>query len=382
MRVVFAHETIVGLTMSKDETNKRVTLKDVAEAANVSVMTVSNVVNGRNEFVSERTRAIVQREIEHLNYRAVGSARALRTGKTNSVGVLLIERAGSDPFGSREIDVLFRSFAQRIAEQRFNLVLRTTTPPNVEDSLSEFAQTLDGFCVLSHCESIDAQRIYSAIRPAGKPGVIFGPPVEDANGDAPVAWFDDNSDLAAQELARRLGEFGCQRIAVFESNFVSDPITRRSAAMISEAERRGLQTIRIGSNRRARSGPSLSPDLAAILDPRTCIVALNELQAQSILIELMSAGCQVPDDVQLACLNLTPRTADRSTRPPHSLGITGIRSDATGLGAAAASLLLTHLNFGNFTYRSLTVDCEVVEADTTGLIRIGARGGRKSNRAG
>ena len=103
----------------------RVTLKDVAEAANVSVMTVSNVVHGRGEFVSKCTRAVVQREIERLNDQAVGSARALRTGKTRTVGVLVVENALDKRFGSRELDVAFRSFASSVGARGYSLSLHS-----------------------------------------------------------------------------------------------------------------------------------------------------------------------------------------------------------------------------------------------------------------
>ncbi|WP_395820787.1 LacI family DNA-binding transcriptional regulator, partial [Devosia sp.] len=45
----------------------RATIKDVAKAAEVSPMTVSNVLNGRSQFVSTATQKRVEREIERLN---------------------------------------------------------------------------------------------------------------------------------------------------------------------------------------------------------------------------------------------------------------------------------------------------------------------------
>ena len=47
---------------------KRVTINYVAKTANVSPMTVSNVINRRSEFVSSKTRLRVENEIERLNY--------------------------------------------------------------------------------------------------------------------------------------------------------------------------------------------------------------------------------------------------------------------------------------------------------------------------
>ena len=47
----------------------RIKLSDIASAANVSVTTVSNVVNGRLDTMSEQTRARVETAIRDLNYR-------------------------------------------------------------------------------------------------------------------------------------------------------------------------------------------------------------------------------------------------------------------------------------------------------------------------
>jgi len=64
------------------------TIKDVARLAGVSIATVSNVVNGKRP-VSEELRERVQRAIQQLKYRPSAAGRALRTGRSQSIGVLL-----------------------------------------------------------------------------------------------------------------------------------------------------------------------------------------------------------------------------------------------------------------------------------------------------
>jgi DNA-binding LacI/PurR family transcriptional regulator len=66
------------------------TLRDVAELAQVSVRTVSNVVSGY-EHVSERMRQKVLRAIEELDYRANPVARTLRTGRTGMLALVVPE---------------------------------------------------------------------------------------------------------------------------------------------------------------------------------------------------------------------------------------------------------------------------------------------------
>ena len=72
---------------------KRVTIKDVAKAANVSPMTVSNVINRRSEFVSSKTRLRVENEIERLNYRPQIAARNLRASHQHSVGMIVLDES-------------------------------------------------------------------------------------------------------------------------------------------------------------------------------------------------------------------------------------------------------------------------------------------------
>lgn len=58
------------------------TVRTVADAAGVSTATVSNVLAGRHDRVSETTRAKVLAVVERLGYRPNPAARTVRTGQT------------------------------------------------------------------------------------------------------------------------------------------------------------------------------------------------------------------------------------------------------------------------------------------------------------
>lgn len=68
----------------------RVSLKDVAEHAGVSIKTVSNVVN-KYQHVTPAMRARVQRSIDELGYRPNLTARHLRKGRTGIIALAVPE---------------------------------------------------------------------------------------------------------------------------------------------------------------------------------------------------------------------------------------------------------------------------------------------------
>lgn len=65
------------------------TLKDVAEKAGVSIMTVSNVINGKNSRVSAQTREKVNRIIKEYGYTPNLNARSLTNKVSNIIGLII-----------------------------------------------------------------------------------------------------------------------------------------------------------------------------------------------------------------------------------------------------------------------------------------------------
>ncbi len=66
---------------------KKVTIKDVAKVAGVSVSTVSNVINGINKCSLEKREKVLE-AMKNLNYRQNLAAKALVTNKSNLIGII------------------------------------------------------------------------------------------------------------------------------------------------------------------------------------------------------------------------------------------------------------------------------------------------------
>lgn len=86
------------------------TLKDVAEAAGVTVTTVSRVLNNRG-YISEKTRENVYRVMKELNYQPNEMARALAKKQSNLLAVVVphVEH----PYFARMIDLLEKEANQK-----------------------------------------------------------------------------------------------------------------------------------------------------------------------------------------------------------------------------------------------------------------------------
>ena len=70
---------------------KKITIKDIANEARVSISTVSFVLNDKGEKMGISAAVIkkVQDIVEKLNYRPNMTATSLRTGKTKSIGLIV-----------------------------------------------------------------------------------------------------------------------------------------------------------------------------------------------------------------------------------------------------------------------------------------------------
>ncbi|OYP10383.1 LacI family transcriptional regulator, partial [Lachnotalea glycerini] len=65
------------------------TLKDIAKEAGVSIMTVSNVINGKYSKVSSKTITLIQELVKKYNYVPNLSARSLSMKSSKLIAVFI-----------------------------------------------------------------------------------------------------------------------------------------------------------------------------------------------------------------------------------------------------------------------------------------------------
>jgi LacI family transcriptional regulator len=301
------------------------TIKDVAQAAGVSVATVSRVYND-SELVREQTALRVQEAAIRLGYVPHGGARSLSTSRTHTLGVIL-----PDLYGEFFSEVI-RGVDQTAQRNGFHLLISSSHEgrPAVEAALRSMRGRVDGLIVM--WPEMDAD---TAVRnlPAGFPMVLVSAPVGPGAFDViTIANYD-----GAHAMVQHLLGLGHRRIAIIkgaEGNYDAAERLRGYRAALAESGVAPCPALEAAGDFSESSGFRATGELLAGTPVPTAIFAANDSMAIGALSALREAKRRVPDDVAVAGFDDIPLA--RFLDPPLS----SVHVDISALGERATLRLL------------------------------------------
>lgn len=274
-----------------------ITMKDVAKKAGVSVTTVSRVLNNRGS-ISEKTRKMVFRTIEELNYHPNEMARSLMTKKTHIIG--LIVPVVDHPYFSMVVDAV----ESLCASSNYKLLLCTS------DNSSEKELKLSA---MLRANKVDGVIIYSQ-KEDPSPYMDYELPVVVVDKTLPgiPSVLSDNYQ-GGSLAARTLIESGSLHPIIFgfesRKNSISE---RRIAGFRDECIRNGIEYREyIVDNEHNNNIDLIKLDIMGNdfddhyikmferYPDTDGIFTTNEILATKILLKLEKTGKSVPDDVQV-----------------------------------------------------------------------------------
>jgi LacI family transcriptional regulator len=328
-------------------------LRDVAQAAGVTPMTVSNVLNNR-PGASAETRAKVLREAERLNYRPDANARRLRLERTGSIGVLVLDSAPDylrDPF----ITNVIAGLGNVAAEKAFSLVLQGVRP-NAEKVAPLLSQSeTDALCLLLSGTPAVRARLLEQVARLRQPVVLVQE--RDAGGlkDACLLRQDD------REGGRLLGHHLRQRRPAGGRVLFLTP----SVAWTAQSERGEGLRLGLGKGFRLRRVPCGDESFAAtqaalsraleVEGMPVAIVGGNDQMALAAMALLQARGLSVPDAVPVAGFNGFEMF--RFVQP----SLTTVASPAYEMGVRAGEELLLRLEEGSFRQAEIVLPVQLRE---------------------
>jgi len=182
----------------------RATLMDVAKAANVSVTTVSNLVNGRLHLMSEETRHRIEAAIRTQNYRPNQEARNLRLAERRTVGLIVVDDSPTylaDPMTTN----IVAGLSNTLGVNGYSLLITGLPHAAVGGALMLRRQQTDAICVFPSGPVAERRRLYQQLGNLTQPVVAF-------QDKAPAEMQDTFSIFQDDRKAGRLiGERALQR---------------------------------------------------------------------------------------------------------------------------------------------------------------------------
>ena len=304
--------------------NKRVTLKDIAAEAGVSMMTVSNVLNGRGS-VSRDTSQRVTEIARRLNYRPNQVARSLRVEETRTLGVVVSDSS------QLVLAKVIRAIESEAAQAGYSVIVANTDErPQRENAAIELLLNtrIDGLLLAAPLNTDDSQ-----IRTL----VHFGVPLVllmRSSRSVPVNSVVNDNERGGYEIVRHLIQTGRHPI-----RFLSLPQASQSGQRRIAGYRRAFQEA--GLNWGEDAVCHCQPDIAAgyeamsqWLEAAPCTGAVCcgcDLIAVGAIRAIQDRGLAVPgdlavsgyDDIDLAEYLCVPLTTMR--QPKDELGREGVR---------------------------------------------------------
>ncbi len=329
-----------------------VTIREVAVAADVSVGTVSNVLNRPNSVAPE-TRQRVQQAIDALGFVRHAGAALMRGGRARTIGLVVLdvrnpyftELARGVEDAARESGHLLilcnsdedaaqeRGYLEVLEEQRVAGVLISPVDENAEvlDTLRERGTSV----VLLERR----RRGYCSVR------------VDDAGGGS----------LAAEHLLA----LGHRNLLFVSASLAIQQYADRLAGVRQALARGGLAeadcpVLELGAFGTAAEGRDASRVLTADYPAVTGVICGNDLLALGLVAGLVSQGIKVPEEISVVGYD------DIELARQSALPLTTVSQPKIELGRTAAQLLLDEARHDpSHAHQEVVFQPELITRDTT-----------------
>ena len=176
---------------------KNITMKDVAEEAEVSVATVSNIINKKDKYVSPELEKRVKKVIKKLNYSPNKIAKSLKTKKSFNIGVLVPDI--TNPFFSEIV-----KGGEKLAVNNDYQILLYNTDGNIKrekEGINNFLnQGVDG--IIDIAPRRNTKEIKKYYEEKNVPMVIVDRPIKLSSEHAGVVFADNY--IGSHEVAEHL----------------------------------------------------------------------------------------------------------------------------------------------------------------------------------
>ncbi|WP_257352126.1 LacI family DNA-binding transcriptional regulator [Pseudalkalibacillus decolorationis] len=310
---------------------KNITIADVAKHANISKSTVSQYLNKRYEYMSEKTRKKIEETIKELNYEPNIIARSLKQKSTFTVGVVVANILHT--FSTQIIRAIENYFYQ----QGFHIIVcNADDEPKKEKKYIEMlrAKQVDGIIIFPTGGNLD---LYKRMKRDRFPIVFMDRTIKDLD----IATVMLDNQLAAQLAIDHFVEKGYKNIAIVTTSIIRSisPRVERIRGYKDTLESYGIQ-IKTDYIKTADL-KKISAELSELFDlkkPPDAILAGNDIVLNEVLRYMKKYDLKIPEDAAIIGIDEVPFANF------YTPTITTVKQPTIEMANRAAELLLSQIN--------------------------------------
>jgi len=306
-------------------------IKDVARLANVSITTVSRVINN-GEHIKPETRERVLAAIEKLNFKPNKLAQSLGSGCFQAIGVVAT-RTSYQAFGNPYFSMVLQAIGETAENKNYEIMLCSSSDENreIEKCMSMIeSKVVQGLLLLG---SRVNDRLVEELERVGFPFVLVGRVIDEELAKN-IYSVDTDNLKDCMEAVEYLISLGHRRIGCIHAPLKYVASKDRLDGYI-EAHKRAL--IPVDYSLIEDGGYSSNNAYEAALkllnspNPPTAIFATDDIKAIGAYKAMIELGIKIPDQISLIGHNnyeisqiITPSLTTIDV-PIYSLGTTSTR---------------------------------------------------------
>ena len=270
-----------------------VSLKDISKACGVSIATVSKALNDHSD-ISKDTKEKIREVAEQLGYHPNAAAQALKTNRSNNIGVLFVDEARSGLTHDYFNHVLehFRRTAQ---VQGYDITFVIGKDSGRKMSYYDHCRYRGVDGVVMACVDFYTDEVMDLVR-SNIPLVTI-----DHTFDGTIAICSNNA-LGMETLLDHVYQRGHRRIAYIHGENTS--VTKiRMTSFYRSIQSLGLdipdEYIRKAAYRDADKAAIETAELLNLRQPPTCILYPDDFAAFGGYTEIRNRGLRIPEDISI-----------------------------------------------------------------------------------
>jgi LacI family repressor for deo operon, udp, cdd, tsx, nupC, and nupG len=330
-------------------------IKKVSELAGVSTATVSRTLKDP-DLVSPQTREKVMVAVQQAGYRPNWMATSVKTGKSNSIVVLVPNLV--NPFFMRIIE----GIEQAAQEKGYSVLLGDTQGSASREH--EYASMLltnraDGLIQLDHSFPFSQDDAHLV---GNLPVVSVCERIE---GDKKYPVIELDNYAAARAVTHHLISYGHRSFGVIAGQISSQIHHDRLAGIKSVLAEEGIvfdEAMLVGGSYKIETGVEGVQQLLTRIQPPTAIICFNDDIAIGALYAIKKHGLRVPQDISVTGFDNVRVAAYMD--PP----LTTVDQPAYQMGRRAVEVLIQQINRQPLTRTREILPFSLLERQSTGPV--------------